>query len=99
MSETALAVLQYYGAGAGLVAAFIVSLNISTRASGWGFVLFTTSSIALIAWGFLNDEGSGIGWQNVGLLGINCIGVYRYLIAAKPRGDGADRRKRKGEAT
>ncbi|MEE4207523.1 MAG: hypothetical protein V2I39_14605 [Erythrobacter sp.] len=82
MNETLLAVLQYYGAGAGLVAAFIVSLNLGARPTGWGFVIFVTSSIALIAWGFMNDEGAGIGWQNIGLLAINLVGVYRYLIAA-----------------
>ena len=81
MSETALNILQYYGAGAGLLAAFIVSLNLGVRKTGWAFVIFVTSSIALIAWGFLNDEGAGIGWQNIGLLAINLIGVYRYLIA------------------
>jgi hypothetical protein len=82
LSETLLAVLQYYGAGAGLVAAFIVSLNLGTRPTGWGFVIFVTSSIALIAWGFMNEEGQGIGWQNIGLLAINLVGVYRYLFAA-----------------
>lgn len=69
------------------MAALIVSLNISTRVSGWGFVLFVTSSIALIARGFLNDEGQGIGWQNVGLFAINCVGVYRYLIASGEQGE------------
>ena len=82
MSETTLTALQWYGAGAGLLAALIVSLNLGTRPTGWGFVIFVTSSIALIAWGFLNDEGQGIGWQNIGLLVINLIGVYRYLFAA-----------------
>ena len=85
MSETTLTILQWYGAGAGLLAAFIVSLNLGTRPTGWGFVIFVTSSIALIAWGFINDEGQGIGWQNIGLLVINLIGVYRYLFAG--RGD------------
>lgn len=84
MNETILTILQWYGAGAGLIAAFIVSLNLGTRPTGWGFVIFVTSSIALIAWGFLNDEGAGIGWQNVGLLAINLVGVYRYLFAARP---------------
>ncbi|MGB3805832.1 MAG: hypothetical protein WA936_01395 [Erythrobacter sp.] len=83
MSETVLTALQYYGAGAGLIAAFIVSLNLGSRPTGWGFVIFVTSSIALIAWGFLNDEGEGIGWQNIGLLAINIVGVYRYLFAAE----------------
>lgn len=82
MNEALLSWLQYYGAGAGLVAAFMVSINKSTRFTGWGFVIFVTSSIALIAWGFLGDENMGIGWQNIGLLVINLIGVYRYLFAA-----------------
>ncbi|MEE4537443.1 MAG: hypothetical protein V2J51_02995 [Erythrobacter sp.] len=81
MSETLLNVLQWYGAGAGLAAALIVSLNLGARPTGWGFVIFVTSSIALIAWGFMNDEGAGIGWQNIGLLVINLIGVYRYLLS------------------
>jgi hypothetical protein len=84
MSETALDILQYYGAGAALLAAFLVSLNLGVRLTGWAFVIFVTSSIALIAWGFLNDEGEGIGWQNIGLLAINAVGVYRYLIAGNP---------------
>src|SRR3546814_16806113 len=65
MSELLLTVLQWYGAAAGAVAALIVSLNIGRRPTGWAFVIFVTSSIALIGWGFLNDEGKGIGTQNV----------------------------------
>lgn len=84
MSETVLATLQYYGAGASLLAAFIISLNLGFKWTGWAFVIFVTSSIALIGWGFLNDEGEGIGLQNIGLLAINLVGVYRYLIAHEP---------------
>ncbi len=85
MSETTLNALQYYGAAAALLAAFLVSLNLGVKLTGWAFVIFVTSSIALILWGFLNDEGAGIGWQNIGLLVINVVGVYRYLIAGKPK--------------
>ena len=85
MSETTLDALQYYGAGAALLAAFLVSLNLGVKLTGWAFVIFVTSSIALILWGFLNDEGEGIGWQNIGLLAINVVGVYRYLIAGEPK--------------
>ena len=81
MSETGLAFLQWYGAGAGLLAALMVSLNKGAKVTGWGFVVFVTSSIALVAWGFLNDEGQAVGWQNIGLFVINVLGVYRYLIA------------------
>ena len=84
MNEQLLTVLQYYGAAAGALAALIVSLDLGRRPTGWAFVIFVTSSIALIGWGFLNDEGEGIGTQNLILLAINLIGVYRYLIRKKP---------------
>lgn len=80
MSESGLAVLQYYGAAAGTLAALIVSLNLGRRWTGWGFVIFVTSSLALIAWGFLGEDAAGIGTQNVALFVINCIGVWRYLL-------------------
>ena len=86
MHETILKALQYYGAGAATFAALIVSLNIGRRVTGWGFVLFVSSSIALTLWGFLAPDSEGIGWQNVALLGINMVGVWRYLISRhKPR--------------
>jgi hypothetical protein len=83
MSETLLDVLQWYGAAAGALAAMIVSLDLGRRWTGWAFVIFVTSSLALIFWGFINDEGEGIGTQNVILFAINVIGVYRYLIRKK----------------
>ncbi|MGE4429516.1 MAG: hypothetical protein AB7E05_02115 [Sphingobium sp.] len=79
--------LQYYGAVAAVLAALIISLDLGRRVTGWAFVLFVTSSLALILWGFGQSDSEGIGWQNVALLGINCTGVYRYLIR-KPRREG-----------
>ena len=72
--------LQWYGAIAGALAALIVSLDLGRRWTGGGFVIFVSSSIALILWGFLSREAKGIGVQNIALLLINLIGVYRYLI-------------------
>lgn len=83
MNETILTALQYYGAGAGVIAALVVSLDLGRKPTGWAFVLFVTSSIALIAWGFMQEDSEGIGWQNAVLLLINAIGVYRYLIRKK----------------
>ncbi|MEE4207814.1 MAG: hypothetical protein V2I43_00925 [Parvularcula sp.] len=77
-------IFEWYGAIAGVVAALIVASNISARVSGWAFVLFVTSSAALIAWAFLKEDADGIGWQNVCLLAINLWGVYRYLIRREP---------------
>ncbi len=73
-------ILQWYGAIAGAIAALIVSLDIGRRWTGIGFIVFVTSSIALILWGFLGPAAKGIGTQNIVLLLINLIGVYRYLI-------------------
>ena len=77
-------VLQYYGAGAATLAALLVSLNLGRRWTGWAFVIFVTSSLALIGWGFLQPDSEGIGWQNVALLCINLVGVYSHLIRKKP---------------
>jgi len=89
MNDGTLVILQYYGAGAALLAALLVSLDLGRRITGWAFVLFVTSSVALILWGFFQPESEGIGWQNVGLFIINCTGVYRYLIRKRPNGDAA----------
>jgi hypothetical protein len=90
MSQALLDAMQYYGAGAATLAALLVSLNLGRRWTGWAFVIFVTSSIALIAWGFLQSDSEGIGWQNIALLGINCVGVYRYLILKEKPGAPAD---------
>lgn len=73
-------ILEWYGAIAAVVAAAVVASNVSDRVTGWAFVLFVSSSAALIAWGFLSDDAEGIGWQNICLLAINGWGVYRYLL-------------------
>ncbi|UVO53466.1 hypothetical protein [Sphingomonas sp. SUN039] len=83
MNDTVLTAMQYYGAATGVIAALVVSLDLGRRPTGWAFVLFVTSSAALIAWGFLQEDSEGIGWQNAILLVINLIGVYRYLIRKK----------------
>lgn len=84
MNETLLTIIQWYGAAAGALAALIVSLDLGRRPTGWAFVIFVTASIALIAWGFFAEEAKGIGTQNIVLLVINLLGVYRYLIRKKP---------------
>ena len=79
-------VLQWYGAMTAVIAAMIVASDLSRRTTGWAFVLFVTSSLALIGWGFLSPDADGIGWQNTCLLLINLWGVYRYLIRAPHKG-------------
>lgn len=81
MPDAVLTILQYYGAMAATLAALLVSLDLGRRWTGYAMVIFVTSSLALIAWGFLQPESEGIGMQNVVLLAINGVGVWRYLIA------------------
>lgn len=87
MPEPVLTMLQYYGAVAATVAALLVSLDLGRRWTGYAMVIFVTSSLALIGWGFLQPDSEGIGMQNVVLLAINGVGVWRYLIAPG-RGEG-----------
>jgi hypothetical protein len=84
MSKGVIDALEWYGSIAGAIAALIVSLDLGRRPTGWAFVIFVTSSIALVSWGFLSDKAQGIGTQNIILFVINVIGVYRYLIRKKP---------------
>lgn len=72
-------VLKWYAAGSGTIAAFMVSLDNGRRITGWGMVLFVTSSIAWISGAYLSKD-EPLGAQNCVLLGINGFGVYRYLI-------------------
>lgn len=85
MNEPVLDVLQYYGATAATVAALIVSLDLGRRWIGYAMVIFVTSSVALIAWGFLAKDSEGIGMQNVALLCINAVGVWHYLLSPHRR--------------
>jgi hypothetical protein len=93
VSDGLLTALQYYGAIAATIAALIVSLDLGRKWTGYAMVIFVTSSLALIAWGFLQPESEGIGAQNVVLLVINSVGVWRYLLSPHrkemSRADGA----------
>jgi hypothetical protein len=72
-------IVKWYAAASGTIAAFMVSLDLGRRVTGWGMVLFVTSSIAWITGAFLSED-EPLGAQNMVLLGINSFGVYRYLI-------------------
>ena len=65
---------------AATIASLLVSLDLGKRWTGYAMVIFVTSSLALIGWGFLQPDSEGIGMQNIVLLVINGIGVWRYLV-------------------
>jgi hypothetical protein len=85
MSLPLVEILEWYAAGAAVVAAAVVALDLGRRATGWAMVLFVTSSLAFIAYGLMDEEGA-LTVQNFILLGINLVGVYRYLIRKRPPG-------------
>lgn len=76
-------ILQYYGAISGVVAALMIAMNLGERWTGIAFIIFVSSSLSLLLWGFLQDDSDGIGMQNVALLFINGFGVYRHLFATR----------------
>ncbi|HYI63566.1 MAG TPA: hypothetical protein VEW71_01635 [Allosphingosinicella sp.] len=82
MSQTFVEILEWYAAGAAVVAAAVVALDLGRRPTGWAMVLFVTSSLAFIGYGLMDEEGA-LTVQNFILLAINLIGVYRYLIRKK----------------
>ena len=74
--------LEWYAAISGIIAAAMIAWNHSSKTSGYGFCLFVTSSIAWVTAGITNGTAP-LAIQNIILLLINLVGVYRYLI----RGD------------
>jgi uncharacterized membrane protein YphA (DoxX/SURF4 family) len=70
--------LQFLAAGTCIVAAIMVALNLGSRVTGYGFVVFVISSIAWVAIGWEQDQPSLI-VQNAVLLVINVVGVWRWL--------------------
>lgn len=78
--------LRWVGSGTGMVAAVLVALNISSRVSGVGFVIFTLSSTCWIAAGLM-DGNPPLALQNGILLLVNLVGIFRYLLPTAPRGN------------
>ena len=80
--DTLTTTLKWFASGSGMIAALMVSLDSGRRVTGWGFVIFLASSLAWIAGAALAQDWA-LGTQNAVLLGINLLGVYRYLIRKK----------------
>ncbi|MBO9712066.1 hypothetical protein [Sphingomonas sp.] len=80
---TLITMLKWFASISGVSAALMVSLDLGRRVTGWGFAIFVASSLAWIA-GALMASDEPLWSQNLVLFGINCFGVYRYLIRKKP---------------
>ena len=71
--------VRWFASISGMIAATIVSLDWGRRDTGWGMVLFCGSAVAWLVGAVLMGDWA-LGTQNVVLLGIDLLGVYRYLI-------------------
>ena len=60
------------------LAAIMVAANLGTRITGWGFVVFSIGSIGWIVIGAVTGQANLL-WQNVFLLGVNVVGIWRWL--------------------
>lgn len=60
------------------IAAIMVAANLGSRLTGYGFVVFSIGSIAWMAVGWFNDQMNLV-WQNAVLLGVNLVGIWRWL--------------------
>lgn len=71
--------IRWFASISGMIAATIVALDWGRRDTGWAMVLFCLSAVAWITGAVLMRDWA-LGSQNVVLLGIDMLGVYRYLI-------------------
>ena len=77
-----LTILRTIAACTTIVAAAMVAANINARISVAGFAIFTVASIAWLTDGWFESKSSLV-IQNVILLVINVLGVWRWLPRAE----------------
>ena len=80
--------IRWFASISGMIAAGIISLDWGRRDTGWAMVLFCLSAVAWITGAVLMKDWA-LGTQNVVLLGIDLLGVYRYLIRDRDKDAGA----------
>lgn len=71
--------IRWFASISGMIAAAVVSLDWGRRDTGWAMVLFCLSALAWIT-GAVIAKDWALGTQNVVLLMIDMLGVYRYLV-------------------
>ncbi len=73
--------LRWVASVTGIVAAILVAMRLTNRATGLGFVIFTVCSVSWVTVGAFDGEWK-LAVQNMVLTLINLVGVYRWLIKA-----------------
>lgn len=80
-----LSILRTFAAATTVLAAALVAANVNARVTVAGFMIFIVASIAWMADGWLETKTSLV-IQNVILLLINAIGVWRWFPKAEKEG-------------
>jgi hypothetical protein len=80
-------IIKWFASISGMVAAMLVSLDWGRRDTGWGMVLFCASAVAWLTGAALTRDWA-LATQNVVLLGIDILGVWRYLLRDKVMAEG-----------
>lgn len=77
--------VQWAATITGIVAAITVAGNFGAKITGWGFLIFTFSSIGWIAFAVIKGE-TPLAIQNIVLFAVNLFGIWRYwVVRAKPK--------------
>ena len=61
-----------------MAAAVMTASNLGARVTGWGFVVFTVASLAWCTVALTTDQANLL-WANGFLVGVNLMGVWRWL--------------------
>lgn len=72
-------ILGYVAMLSGTIAAVMVSSNLGRKVTGYGFIIFSFSSVTWIVYASQDGEAPLI-LQNAVLTIINLVGIYRWLI-------------------
>jgi hypothetical protein len=78
----AMMLLRTFAAATTIIAAALVAANWNARVMVAGFIIFIVASLAWMADGWLEGKASLV-IQNVILLAINILGVWRWLPRAE----------------
>lgn len=80
-----------------MIAAIMTAVNLGSRVTGWGFVVFLVGSIHWTLLGLATEQKSLLA-ANGFLCLINAVGIWRWLGVRARLDDGAQAAERKSEA-
>ena len=90
--------LSWVATAATILAASITASNLSTRITGYGFIVFTVGSIAWFSFGLMSGQPA-LMWTNAALTVLNLFGIWRWLGRQATIEDGSAAAARASQAT